>query len=140
MFFFVFINPSFYLIFIILNFFILSFSLNFSVVFFIIFSMKSNTSTLHFSSLLVISSILTLSFFVFSSAASFKTSISFPNTLEGLQLKLAKSFFFKFNFDCDGCQEEYIGQTGSLSKEGVSFYKQHIEYPQYSILKVEQHI
>ena len=58
-----------------------------------------------------------------------------------LQLEgIAKPFFLKLNFNWGGCQEEYIGQTGSLLKERVSLYKQHIQYPQYPILKVGQHI
>lgn len=58
-----------------------------------------------------------------------------------LQLEgTAKPFFLKLNFNWGGCQEEYIGQTGSLLKERVSVYKQHIQYPQYPMLKVGQHI
>ena len=49
-------------------------------------------------------------------------------------------FFLKDNFNCEsrnliyvvicqGCQEEYIGETGCLVKERISVYRQHIRQP-----------
>ena len=39
---------------------------------------------------------------------------------------------------CQGCQEEYIGETGCFVKERISVYRQHIRQPQsggkYSLL------
>ena len=68
---------------------------------------------------------------------------------EGFQFKKTKTLFkVKYNFNCEssnliyviicsGCKEEYIGQTGTKLKERVSVYKQHINHPQYQMIKVE---
>ena len=74
--------------------------------------------------------------------------------LEGSSFKFKKEkklFNLKSNFNCessnliyvvicDTCGEEYIGQTGTLLKERVSVYKQHIAHPQYQQIKVEGHL
>ena len=41
---------------------------------------------------------------------------------------------------CQGCKEEYIGETGSLVKERMSIFRQHIRQPQYQKLAVEKHL
>ena len=41
---------------------------------------------------------------------------------------------------CQGCKEEYIGQTSCLEKERISLYRQHIRQPQYQQIKVEEHL
>ena len=62
-----------------------------------------------------------------------------------------KDFILKTNFTCEssnliyvvicnGCKEEYIGQTGTTLKDRVSTYKQHIKQPQYQQIKVEEHL
>ena len=38
---------------------------------------------------------------------------------------------------CQGCKEEYIGETGFLVKERMNIYRQHIRQPQYQHLSVE---
>ena len=64
--------------------------------------------------------------------------------------RVNKVFFLKNNFNCEsrkliyvifcqGCQEEYIGETGFLVKERISVYRQHIRHPQYQQIKVEEH-
>ena len=61
-----------------------------------------------------------------------------------------KVFFLKNNFNCEsrnliyvvicqGCQEEYIGETGCLVKERISVYRQHIRQSKYQQIKVEEH-
>ena len=65
--------------------------------------------------------------------------------------RVNKVFFLKNNFNCEsrnliyvvicqGCQEEYIGETGCLVKERISVYRQHIRQPQYEQIKVEEHL
>ena len=65
--------------------------------------------------------------------------------------RVNKVFFLKNNFNCDsrnliyvvicqGCQEEYIHETGCLVKERISVYRQHIRQPQYQQIKVEEHL
>ena len=41
---------------------------------------------------------------------------------------------------CQGCKEEYIGETGCLVKERLNIYRQHIRQPQYQQLPVEGHL
>ena len=41
---------------------------------------------------------------------------------------------------CQGCKEEYIGETGCLVKERINIYRQHIRQPQYQQLAVEEHL
>ena len=38
---------------------------------------------------------------------------------------------------CQGCKEEYIGETGCLVKERINIYRQHIRHPQYQQLAAE---
>ena len=63
--------------------------------------------------------------------------------------RVNKVFFLKNNFNCESknliyvvicqeCQEEYIGETGCLVKEGISVYRQHIRQPQYQQIKLEE--
>jgi len=41
---------------------------------------------------------------------------------------------------CDGCKEEYIGQTGGPLKDRLRIYRQHIRQPEYQKIKVEGHL
>ena len=41
---------------------------------------------------------------------------------------------------CQGCKEDYIGETGCLVKERINIYRQHIRQPQYQQLAVEEHL
>ena len=41
---------------------------------------------------------------------------------------------------CQGCKEEYIGETGCLVKERMSIFRQHIRELQYQKLAVEKHL
>ena len=41
---------------------------------------------------------------------------------------------------CQGCKEEYTGETGCLVKERINIYRQHIRHPQYQQLAVEEHL
>ena len=41
---------------------------------------------------------------------------------------------------CQGCKEEYIGETGYLVKERINIYRKHIRQPQYQQLAVEEHL
>ena len=65
--------------------------------------------------------------------------------------RVNKVFFLKNNFNCEsrnliyvvicqGCQEEYIGETGCLVKERISVCRQHIRQPQYQQMKVLEHL
>ena len=65
--------------------------------------------------------------------------------------RVNKVFFLKNNFNreirnliyvviCQGCQEDYIGETGCLVKEWISVYKQHIRQPQYQQIKLEERL
>ena len=69
------------------------------------------------------------------------------------QFKLAnKSFFFLKNslncessnliyvVICQGCKEEYTGETGCLKEERINIYRQHKRQPQYQQLAVEEHL
>ena len=74
-----------------------------------------------------------------------KNCISCPYLLKAslYQFKrVNKTFFLKnsFNFEssnliyvviCQGCKEEYIGETGFLVKERINIYRQHIRQWQY---------
>ena len=62
-----------------------------------------------------------------------------------------KVFLLKSNFNCEsrnliyvvicqGCKEEYIGETGCLVKERISVYRQHIWQPQYQQIKVKEYL
>ena len=65
--------------------------------------------------------------------------------------KEIRSFFLKFNFNCKSfnlmyvviccyCQQEYLGQTGTLLREKISVCKQHINHRQYQVIRMEEHI
>ena len=41
---------------------------------------------------------------------------------------------------CQGCKEEYVGETSCLVKERLNIYRQHIRQPQYQQLAVEEHL
>ena len=43
-------------------------------------------------------------------------------------------------FTCQGCKEEYTGETGCIVKERINIYRQHIRQPQYQQLAVEEHV
>ena len=43
-------------------------------------------------------------------------------------------------FICQGCKEEYIGETGCLVKEQINIYRQRIRQSQYQQLAVEKHL
>ena len=62
-----------------------------------------------------------------------------------------QSFVLKFYFNCEtpnliyviicnGCNKEYIGQTGGQLKERLSIYRQHIRQPEYKKIEVEKHL
>ena len=38
---------------------------------------------------------------------------------------------------CQGCKEEYTGETGCFVKERISEYRQHIRQPQYQQIRME---
>ena len=40
---------------------------------------------------------------------------------------------------CQGCKEEFIRETGSVGKEWIYIYRQHIRQLQYQQLAVEEH-
>ena len=59
-------------------------------------------------------------------------------------------FFLKNSFHCEnsnliyvvvcqGCKEEYIGETGCLVKEQIYIYRQHVREAQHQKLAVEEH-
>ena len=65
--------------------------------------------------------------------------------------RVNKVFFLKNNFNCEGrnlnyvcicqgCREEYIGETGCLVKERIGVYRQNISQPQYQQIKVEERL
>ena len=41
---------------------------------------------------------------------------------------------------CNGCNKEYIGQTGGQLKERISIYRQHIQQPEYEKIEVKRHL
>ena len=41
---------------------------------------------------------------------------------------------------CQGCKEEYTGETACLVKERINIYRQHIWQPHYQQLAVEEHL
>ena len=41
---------------------------------------------------------------------------------------------------CQGCKEEYIGETGCLVKEQIKIYRHHIRQPKYQQLLVEENL
>ena len=62
-----------------------------------------------------------------------------------------KTFLLKNSFNCQssnliyvvicqGCTEEYIGETGCLVKDRINIYRQHIRQPQYLQLAVEENL
>ena len=66
-------------------------------------------------------------------------------------LNFEKEFLLKYTFTCestnliyvvicDGCKEEYIGQTGGQLKDRLRIYRQHIRQPEYQQIKVEGHL
>ena len=83
-----------------------------------------------------------------------KNYISCPYLLKAslYQFKqVNKTFLLKNSFNCEssnlisavicqGCKEEYIGETGCLVKERINIYRQHIRQPQYQQLAVEEHL
>ena len=83
-----------------------------------------------------------------------KNCVSYPNVLKAslYQFKrVDKTFLLKKSFNCEssnlidvvicqGCKEEYIGETGYIVKERVNIYRQHIKQPQYQQLAVEEHL
>ena len=83
-----------------------------------------------------------------------KNCISCPYLLKAslYQFKqVKKTFLLKNSFNCDssnliyvvisqGWKEDYIGETGCLVKERINIYRQHIRYPPYQKLAVEQHL
>ena len=79
--------------------------------------------------------------------------ISRPSLLKAslYQPKRVNKFFLlknSFNYECNlihavicqGCKEEYIGETGCVVKERINIYRQHIRQPQYQQLAVEEHL
>ena len=79
--------------------------------------------------------------------------ISRPSLLKAslYQPKRVNKFFLlknSFNYECNlihtvicqGCKEEYIGETGCVVKERINIYRQHIRQPQYQQLAVEAHL
>ena len=65
--------------------------------------------------------------------------------------RVNKTFLLKNSFNwessnlifviiCQGCKEEYIGETACQVKEQRSIYRQHIRKPQYHQLEVEEHL
>ena len=83
-----------------------------------------------------------------------KNCVSCPYLLKAslYQLKrVIKTFLLKSSFKsessnliyvviCQGCKEEYIGETGCLVKERINIYWQHIRQPQYQQLAVKEHL
>ena len=52
---------------------------------------------------------------------------------------LKNSFIYEsYVFICQGCKEEYIGESGCLVKERISIYRQLIRQLQYQQLAVEE--
>ena len=41
---------------------------------------------------------------------------------------------------CQGCKEEYIGETGCLVKEQIKIYRHQIRQQKYQQLPVEEHL
>ena len=74
-----------------------------------------------------------------------KNCVSCPRLLKAslYQFKeTRKTFLLKNSFNsqssnliyvviCQGCKENYIGETGCLVKEQINIYRQHIRQPQY---------
>ena len=83
-----------------------------------------------------------------------KNCVSCPYLLKAFLYefkRVNKTFLPKNSFNCEssnliyvvicqGCKEEYIGETGCLVKERVNIYRQHIRQPQYQQLAVEEHL
>ena len=83
-----------------------------------------------------------------------KNCVSCPYLLKGslYQFKqVKKTFLLKNSFNCQssnliyviicqGCKEEYIGETGCLVKELINISRQHIRQPQYQQLAAEEHL
>ena len=83
-----------------------------------------------------------------------KNSISCPYLVKAFlyQFKqVNKTFMLKNFFNCEssnliyvvicqGCKEEYIGETGCLVKEWISIYRQHIRQLQYQLLAAKEHL
>ena len=80
-----------------------------------------------------------------------KNCVSSLYLLKPSLYQVNKTFFLKnsFNFEssnliyiviCQGCKEEYIGETGCLEKRRINIYRQHIIQLQYQQLAVEEHL
>ena len=41
---------------------------------------------------------------------------------------------------CQGCKEEYTGETGCLVKDRINIYRQHIRQPQYQQLVAKENL
>ena len=65
--------------------------------------------------------------------------------------RVNKTFLLKNSFNCEssnliyvaicqGCKEEYIGETGCLVKERINIYRLLIRQPQYQQLAVEEYL
>ena len=65
--------------------------------------------------------------------------------------RVNKTFLLKNSFNCEssnliyvaicqGCKEEYIGETGCLVNERINIYRLLIRQPQYQQLAVEEYL
>lgn len=45
-----------------------------------------------------------------------------------------------YNITCSGCNEFYIGETGTTLRTRIRIHKQHVNQPEYRKIKLSEHL